>query len=381
MATTPASGAVAAPIHTDALAALATPCLIVDVAALTRNLRRAANHVAGTRVKLRPHFKAHKCTALLRRQLEAGGCSGVTCATAAEALVLAEADFDDILVANQIVDRHALATLAAAAGRAHVTVAVDSHVHVGLLQRLAAKEGVDLDVLIEVDVGLHRGGLPPRSADLLSLAVAVAHAPGLSFAGLQGYEGHAVFVADRAKRRRLVNAAANVLEHERDRLAAAGFPCRLISGGGTGTFELAIEAGVHDEVQAGSYPLMDVRYLTLHLMFEPALYCLASVISRRDDRAVLDCGLKSLSAEYGLPKATTPQIECLDLSDEHTQVRLHGVNLAVGDRVTLIPGHVDPTVNLHDTLFVVDDDEVQPWAVDGRRRYIGDQTRVAEGGK
>src|SRR6266508_3718436 len=198
MATTPASGAVAAPIHTDALAALATPCLIVDVAALTRNLRRAANHVAGTRVKLRPHFKAHKCTALLRRQLEAGGCSGVTCATAAEALVLAEADFDDILVANQIVDRHALATLAAAAGRAHVTVAVDSHVHVGLLQRLAAKEGVDLDVLIEVDVGLHRGGLPPRSADLLSLAVAVAHAPGLSFAGLQGYEGHAVFVADRA---------------------------------------------------------------------------------------------------------------------------------------------------------------------------------------
>ncbi len=347
MATTPASGAVAAPIHTDALAALATPCLIVDVAALTRNLRRAANHVAGTRVKLRTHFKAHKCTALLRRQLEAGGCSGVTCATAAEALVLAEADFDDILVANQIVDRHALATLAAAAGRAHVTVAVDSHVHVGLLQRLAAKEGVDLDVLIEVDVGLHRGGLPPRSADLLSLAVAVAHAPGLSFAGLQGYEGHAVFVADRAKRRRLVNAAANVLEHERDRLAAAGFPCRLI----------------------------------LHLMFEPALYCLASVISRRDDRAVLDCGLKSLSAEYGLPKATTPQIECLDLSDEHTQVRLHGVNLAVGDRVTLIPGHVDPTVNLHDTLFVVDDDEVQPWAVDGRRRYIGDQTRVAEGGK
>jgi D-serine deaminase-like pyridoxal phosphate-dependent protein len=361
-----------APLSAYPLPGLPTPCLVVDAVALARNLRRAADFFMAARTKLRPHFKAHKCTTLLRRQLEAGGCTGVTCATAAEALILADSGFEDILIANQVADPKALAAVTRAARRAHVTVAVDCQLHVDLLGTIAATEDVELDVLVEVDVGLHRCGLPPDSPDLIPLARAVTRAPGLTFAGLQGYEGHAVFVPERARRRELVQAAAQLLDGERGRLGRAGFECRLISGGGTGTYDLATEAGVLDEIQAGSYALMDGRYGSIDLVFEPALYCLTSVISRQDDRAVVDAGLKSLSAEYGLPQPTRPDVACLDLSDEHLQLRVaREANLAVGDRITLVPAHVDPTVNLHDTLFAIDRDEIEAWPIDGRRTYAG----------
>ena len=350
---------------------LTTPCLAIDAAALARNLRRAADFFTDRDVHLRPHFKAHKCTTLLRRQLDAGGCSGVTCATAGEALVLADAGFADILVANEVVGPHALASLARAARQAQVAVAVDSTVHTEMLEGVAVQEDVSFDVLIEIDVGLHRCGLTPGDPHLLSLADAIDRASRLTFGGLQGYEGHAVFVAERDKRRRLVEQAAEVLVAERQRLNEAGFDCALISGGGTGTYDLATEVGVLDEVQAGSYALMDARYRTLDLIFEPALFCVATVISRHGARAVVDAGLKSLSAEYGLPQPTMSGIEALALSDEHLQLAVtDGVNLEVGDRLALIPAHVDPTVNLHDTLFLVAGDEVEAWPIDGRRRAI-----------
>jgi D-serine deaminase-like pyridoxal phosphate-dependent protein len=355
-------------IRSTALDGVATPALAVDGAALARNIRRAAEFFASARAKLRPHFKAHKCTTLLRRQLEAGGCSGVTCATAAEALILANAGFDDILVANEVADDKGLSALAAAARHARVTVAIDCHAHVRLLQAVAADAEVTFAILVEIDVGLHRCGIAPGSPELLELASAVAEAPGLRFVGLQGYEGHAVFVPERARRDELVRAAGDTLVKERDRLLHAGLDCRLISGGGTGTYDLAADAGVLDEVQAGSYALMDARYRGLDIGFEPALHCLTTVISRHAARAVVDAGLKSLSAEYGLPAPTAAGIEPVDFSDEHLQLKLDGAaDLAVGDRITLIPAHVDPTVNLHDVLFVVDDGAVDPWPVDGRR--------------
>jgi D-serine deaminase-like pyridoxal phosphate-dependent protein len=350
---------------------LATPCLVIDAAALERNLRRAAGFFFGRDVRLRPHFKAHKCTTLMRHQLAAGGCSGVTCATAGEALVLANAGFDDVLVANQVVGAGALGELAAAARATHITVAVDSPVHVELLEALASTEGVVFDVLIEIDVGLHRCGLQPGDPDLLALAAAITRADGLTFVGLQGYEGHAVFIADRAKRRKLVQRAGELLWAERERLTKAGLECRLISGGGTGTYDLAAEEGVLDEIQAGSYVLMDARYGSLDLIFEQALYCVTTVISRRGGRAVVDAGLKSLSAEYGLPRPATAGVEALDLSDEHLQLNVaDDADLRIGERLLLIPAHVDPTVNLHDALFFVERDQVETWPIDGRRHSV-----------
>jgi D-serine deaminase-like pyridoxal phosphate-dependent protein len=350
---------------------LATPCLVVDRAALERNLARAADHFTTTRSRLRPHFKAHKCTTLLRRQVDTAPCTGVTCATAGEALLLARSGFGNILVANQVVTGAALAELGEAARRAYLTVAVDDAIHVELLARLATEAAVTFDVLIEIDVGLHRCGLESGSPALVELAASIERAPGLTLAGLQAYEGHAVFVADRGERRRLVAAAGATVEAECARLRAAGFPCGSHSGGATGTFDLVTDVDVLDEVQAGSYALMDVRYGGLDLPFEYALYCLATVISRHGDRAVVDCGLKSVSGEYGLPLVAAPGIECVDLSDEHTRVSIVGdPEVAIGDRLLVVPAHVDPTVNLHDALHVVGDDGIETWPVDGRRSAL-----------
>ena len=156
-----------------------------------------------------------------------------------------------------------------------------------------------------------------------------------------------------------------------DRLAEAGFDGEIISGGGTGTYDLAAAAGALTEVQAGSYVLMDGRYGTLDLPFEQALYCVTTVISRRHSRAVLNAGLKELTVEYGMPAIQAAGARITALSDEHAQVRLapgHG-GLAVGDKVLLIPAHVDSAVNLYDRLFAREEGAVTEWDVDGRRRY------------
>lgn len=338
--------------------AIATPALVVDVAAADANVAAAATGP----VPLRPHFKAHKCTTLLRRQVEGDPrVQGVTCATASEAEVLAAAGFADVLVANEVADRPALQALARAAARTRMTTAVDDPRHVALL----VEAGARVEVLIELDVGQGRCGLRPGSDAVLALARAVVAAPGLTLRGLQGYEGHAVLLADRAERTRHVDAADTALRREQQRMRAAGLPCELVSGGGTGTADLSRL----DEVQAGSYVLMDTHYARLGLPFTPALACRANVVSRRDGRAVLDAGLKALSAEYGMPTALLPGAEVTSLADEHATITLPpDSQLAVGDAVLVLPAHVDPTVNLHSTLHAVHPDgTVEPWPVDGRR--------------
>ncbi len=351
------------------LAGLPTPCLVVDLAAADRNIAWAAGYFAGRPVRLRPHFKAHKCSRLLARQLAAGGCVGVTCATAWEAEVLARAGFDDILVANQVADAVGLGQLATAARSARVTVCVDDGRHVDQLRLVAREAGVRLGVLVEIDVGMGRSGLEGGSEVLLPLVGSVVAGQELEFRGLQGYEGHAVLEPERAERGRLVAIAEAILRAEQERLEAAGYRCELVSGGGTGTFDLAAEAGALTEIQAGSYVLMDARYASLGLPFETALYCCATVISRQGGRAVLNAGLKALSAEHGMPQAVPPGLEIVDLSDEHAHLRLPAEQpLAVGDTVLVVPGHIDPTINLHGSLFVFTTPAtVEEWPVDGRR--------------
>ncbi len=371
------------PIPGEALAALPTPSLVVDLTACERNIARAAEHFAGVDAVLRPHFKAHKCTELLGRQLAAGSCRGVTCATAAEAAVLARAGHDDILVANQVIDPTALALLVRAAGQAGVTVAVDALEHVEALAGRARAAGVEIAILIEVDVGMGRCGIPAGSGALLELADAVAASGPLRLRGLQGYEGHAVLLPDRAERRGHVARAAEILAAERQRLVEAGHACEIVSGGGTGTYDLASEAGVLDEVQAGSYVLMDGRYATLGLPFENALFLAATVISRPErGRAVLDAGLKAQTAEYGLPRCTRPGMEVLGLSDEHALVALaEGAELRVGETVPIVPAHIDPTINLHDVLFAWNgvDEAFEQWPVDARRSGREEAAVAAEG--
>jgi D-serine deaminase-like pyridoxal phosphate-dependent protein len=349
---------------------LPTPCLLVDLASADRNIATASSLMGEPSPKLRPHFKAHKCTKLLRRQMDAGNCVGVTCATAWEAVALAEAGFADILIANQVVDGLGLSLLCQAATKARLSVAVDDVVQVDRLDQAALASGVEIGVLIEIDVGLRRSGLEPESTELPTIAREIDRASSLRLLGFQGYEGHAVMEPKRSVRKTLVVRAAHVLERERERLTRLGFDCEVVSGGGTGTLDLAADVGVLQEVQAGSYVLMDARYAELDIPFVPALYCCATVLSRHGTRVVLNAGLKSLSAEHGAP--AVPGMEVLELSDEHVSAELlPGVDVSVGDQVLLIPNHIDPTINLHDVLFVLGENgEMEEWPVDGRRAFL-----------
>jgi D-serine deaminase-like pyridoxal phosphate-dependent protein len=315
-----------------ATAGLATPALVVDLVAADRNIAAAG-------VRLRPHFKAHKCPDLMRRQLAGGDCTGVTCATAWEAEVAArEGLHDDLLVANEVADPGGLASLRRAAEHVRITVAIDSPRHLELLQ------GVDCDVLIEINVGQNRCGLDPADEGAV---VALAALAGERFRGLQGYEGHAVLLPERVSREEQVERAATILNRLRSVL-----DCELVSGGGTGTYDLSTHL---DEIQAGSYVLMDASYDKVDLPFELALACRTTIVSRNGTRAVCDAGLKALSAEYGLPQAVDPAIEVVGLADEHATLTVPPESeLAVGDAILLIPAHVDPTVNLHAALHAVE---------------------------
>ncbi len=358
-------------IPSNALDALPTPCLVVDLEIADRNIEQAADRFRNGRVSLRPHFKAHKCTRLLRRQLEAGGCSGVTCQTSWEALGLARAGFDNILIANQVADHHALAEVGQAARRARISVAVDCLEHVAMLGQVIRDHDVSLGVVIELDVGIGRCGLAVNSDQLIPIAAAVAQMENLELVGLQAYEGHAVLREDRMLRKTMVWQAAAQADYERRRLEAAGFDVSVISGGGTGTLDLAHETGVLTEIQAGSYALMDGRYGSLDISFENALLCIATVISRRSPEAgVLNVGLKELTVEYGMPQAVTSGLKVIALSDEHARIAVSSTSdLSVGDKVVLIPAHIDPAINLHDVLFVWDGSgDFQRWPVDGRRK-------------
>ena len=212
-------------------------------------------------------MKAHKCPELMRRQLAGGDCTGITCATAWEAEVAARAGLhDDILVANEVADPGGLASLRRAAEHARITVAIDNPRHLELL------DGIDCRVLIEINVGQDRCGLDPGDEAAI---LALAERAGERFRGLQGYEGHAVLLPERPSREAQVERAATILNRLRGVL-----DCELVTGGGTGTFDLSTHL---DEIQAGSYVLLDASYDKLDLPFEVALACRTTIVSRNGD--------------------------------------------------------------------------------------------------
>ena len=325
---------------------LQTPALVVDAEALRANLGTMAAALPGPR--LRPHVKAHKCTALAARQAAAGH-PGFTCATIREAEGLAAAGLgDDLLLANEVVDATRLGALVAAGAR--VTLAVDSDETI----EAAARGGVR-DVLVDVNVGLPRCGCDPEDAGRLADR---ARRRGLDVRGVMGYEGHVMLERSRAERAVKVETCMEVL------LRAAGdVGGDVVSGGGTGTFDLNRWV---TEVQAGSYALMDTAYAALGLPFREALAIEATVVSvNRGGWAVADCGLKALGMDHGPPAIAG--YEVWFCSDEH--ITFSGEALPqVGARVRVSPAHVDPTVAYHERMHVVDADGTvtETWPVDLR---------------
>ena len=322
---------------------LVTPALVLEADAFEHNLRTMTAALPGSR--LRPHMKAHKCTALAARQVAAGH-HNFTCATVREMEGMAAAGLgDDLLLANEVLDTARLGRL-----QARVTVAVDSPETVAA----AAKGGVK-EVLIDVNVGLPRCGISPDQAGELA---ELARSQGLSVRGVMGYEGHVVGLPERPLREELAAESMALLLQ-----AHADVGGEIISAGGTGTYDINTWA---NEIQAGSYVLMDTAYAKLGLPFRQALSVLATVISVSGaGYAVANCGLKALGMDHGKPDLEGGGT-VMFVSDEHLSF-VPERPVKVGDLVRVIPAHCDPTVALHERMHLVRDEQVlEIWEVDLR---------------
>jgi D-serine deaminase-like pyridoxal phosphate-dependent protein len=322
--------------------ALQTPALLVDLHDLEHNLATMAAALPGDR--LRPHVKAHKCTALAAKQAAAGH-RAFTCATMREVEGMAAAGLgEDLLLANEVVDASRLGEVAT--GGARVTVAVDSEATIE-----AAARGRVNEVIIDVNVGLPRCGCEPELAGRLAQA---ARRRGLIVRGVMGYEGHAVGIENEAEREQQCRAAM-----ERLMSAHADVGGDLVSAGGTGTYACNTWAS---EIQAGSYALMDVAYGKLGLPIQQALFVLATVISSSREWCVANAGIKTMGMDHGNPQIARAKVWFC--SDEHTTF---APPRRVGERVRLVPAHVDPTMAYHDRVHVISGDEVvDVWPVDLR---------------
>ena len=325
---------------------LGTPALLIDVDALEDNLAVFSKALPGAR--LRPHVKAHKCTALARRQAEL--CHrGFTCATVREMAGLAEAGLgEDLLLANEVVDPERLARLSALDAR--VSVAVDSEATI----RAASKAGIS-EVLVDVNVGLPRCGCSIAEAGPLA---DLARGVGLEVRGVMGYEGHVVGNDDRAAREAGCEESMKLLLEAHGKVGGD-----VISAGGTGTYECNRWA---TEIQAGSYALMDTAYAKLGLPLRQALSLWCTVISVSERFAVVDGGLKALGMDHGNPSLASGRLWFC--SDEHTTFAPDpDAPVAVGDRLQLTPAHVDPTVAYHERMHLVSGETVvDTWEVDLR---------------
>jgi D-serine deaminase-like pyridoxal phosphate-dependent protein len=347
---------------------LPTPALVVDVAALDRNIARMAAFFASGPCRLRPHVKAHKTPAIARRQLAAGSCVGLTCATVSEAEVVKDL-CDDVLIANEIVSADACARAAALARDIAVTVAVDSSAGIDALAAAAREAGVTVRVLVDVDVGQGRCGVEPGDETVV-LARRVAGTTGLTMRGLMGYEGHLQPVRDRAERETRTRTAMRELVETAKQIRATGIPCEVVSCGGTGTYDISGRIEGVTEIQAGSYALMDTDYASVGVPFEQAFFVLGTIVSRPSpERCVADCGHKSMTKDHGYPSVNgVGGATVTALNDEHAVIALpSSCPLAIGDRIQLTPSHTDPTVNLHDVFYVIEGDRVvDVWPISAR---------------
>ncbi|MEW6690323.1 MAG: DSD1 family PLP-dependent enzyme [Pseudomonadota bacterium] len=350
-----------------------TPALVLELDAFEANLRRLADAVAG-RVRVRAHAKTHKCAEIARRQVAAGAV-GVCCQKVSEAEALVEGGIADVLVSNEVVGARKLERLAALARRAKIGVCVDDAGNARDLQAAAARAGAALDVYIELEVGMGRCGIAPGEP-ALALARVVRDSPNLRFAGLQAYHGRAQHFRSMRERREAIGGSASAVRETKALLEKHNIPCPIVTGAGSGTFALEIESGAWNEIQPGSYIFMDRDYAQNEWLpplprFAHALFVLTAVMSRpRADFAIVDAGLKASSVDSGMPAVwERPGLSYVRASDEHGWVEIAGGAAApgLGDKLLLIPGHCDPTVNLYDWYVCVRKGVVEAlWPISAR---------------
>lgn len=355
------------------IANIETPALVVDLDLMDRNLSVMKEWLSGKRVRLRAHFKTPKATAIAWREIEYGA-SGVCCQTLSEAEVAANAGIRDILITNEIVQESKIAKMINLLNFSDVKCLVDDLANAKLISSYAERRGKKFGVLVEVDVGMGRCGVQPREA--IHLAREVSSLKGLEFKGVQAYDGHlqmAEHTIGKEKKMEEVRKVVETIKWLREDFEQAGIGVEIVSGAGTGTYRY--EYQVLDEVQAGSYALMDWRYRVSAPEFDMAATVLARVISvPSEERAVIDCGMKACSTDGGMPKVKGMEdVGCKISSEEHGLLDLSKgrTRVRVQDVVELYPAHICTTVNLHDRFYVVRKGEVvATWPINARDRTV-----------
>ena len=344
------------------VAAIDTPALVIDLDAMERNLKRMAEFAKKHDVRWRPHAKMHKSSALAKLQMQAGAV-GVCVQKTAEAEAMAAGGVHNIYISNQVIAPGKLQRVAALAQaltsrNGRLSIAVDSLEGVQRLAAAMAGTGATIDVFAEIDVGQGRCGVAP-GAPAVVLAQEIGQHATLIFAGLQAYHGSAQHIRATLERRAAVAQAVRAVVQTRQQIETMGIPVTLVTGAGTGTFASEAASGVYGELQAGSFLFMDIDYAQnerdpAQPQFEHALFVKTQIVSTSATHVVCDAGHKSHAIDSGLP-----QVHVLTYSnggDEHGILRAAGPGgrlPALGETLWLIPGHCDPTVNLHDCMIGV----------------------------
>lgn len=351
---------------------LDTPCYIIDLDVMERNIQEMAAYFKGRPAELRPHMKHHKTPEIAHKQIAAGAI-GVCCQKLGEAEAMADGGVDNILITYEIIGPAKIRRLMNLARRVNLMVTVDDLGNAQNLSDAAQAAGLSLGILVDINCGQNRCGVDPGQPSV-DLARGVSRAPGLELRGLCGYEGHLQAVADLEERTtKAREAMARVLETA-EAIRRDGMGVDIVSAGGTGTYNITGDYPGVTEVQAGSYVLMDAAYRKVLQDFDVAGTILTSVISRGSaDRAVLDSGMKAISSDQWPPQVVgLPGVEFRGISDEHLSITLTDSDsrqLRPGDKVELIPGHNDTTVHLHTHLFGLRRGQLEAvWEVAGRGR-------------
>ena len=355
-----------------------TPCLILDLDALERNIKKMGDYAKAHGMRHRVHGKMHKSVDVAKLQEQLGGAVGVCCQKVSEAEVFARGGIKDVLVSNQVRDPAKIDRLAQLPKLgARTIVCVDDIDNVADLSKAAVDHGTELEVFVEIDCGAGRCGVTTTQA-VVDIAKAVNAAPNLKFTGIQAYQGAMQHLDTYQARKEKLDTAIAMVKDAVDGLKAEGIECELVSGGGTGSYYFESNSGVYNELQCGSYAFMDADYGRIldengkridQGEWENALFILTSVMSHaKTDKAICDAGLKAQSVDSGLPFIFgRDDVEYLKCSDEHGVIGDPDGVLKVNDKLRLVPGHCDPTCNVHDWYVGVRDGKVEAlWPVSAR---------------
>ncbi len=371
-----------------------TPALMVDLTIMEANMDKMMAFLksSGAGVGIRPHSKSHKTPEIAKMQMDRGAL-GICCAKIGEAEAMAEAGLPDILIANQVVGEKKLRRLAALSKRTNLKAAVDTTENLLDIARVSAEAGGEIGIVVEVDIGNRRGGVRTEQ-EAVAIAKLASSRAGVRYAGVMGYEGHAVFMPDIKEREDSAERAYDTLLSMRDAVKRdAGLESGIVSAAGSGTYMFAGRRKGLTDIEPGSYIFMDVRYGgTAGVDFHNSLAVLATIASHPEpDLFICDAGLKSMTREFGLV-STLPSygLKVTHMSEEHVKLTsgeapdsLPGFAeldakyaapspgpLNVGDKILLIPSHCCTTVNLHDVMYAVRDGKVEAvWPIAGRGKF------------